>query len=206
MTKNTADQRRLALYARVSTTDQTTANQLPDLRRYVKQRGWAVTAEYVDHGISGAKASRPQLDQLMADGKQRRFDVVLVWRFDRFARSTQHLLAALEEFRALGIDFVSLHEAIDTSTPMGKMVFTICAAVAELERSIIVERVRAGIKRAQAEGTVVGRPRAAVDHRQVQQLRRDGLSVRAIAGRLNVSKSTVGALLKGQAVRKTSRR
>src|SRR5438105_181415 len=112
---------RAAIYARVSTSDQSADMQLAELRELVARRGWAVAAEFVDEGVSGTKASRPQLDRLMADARRRKFDLALVWRFDRFARSTTHLLSALEEFRSLGIDFVSLHEAVDTSTPMGKM-------------------------------------------------------------------------------------
>ncbi len=138
---------RVALYARVSTTDQSTDSQLLDLRRYVSERGWNSFKEYVDEGISGTKDSRPALNVLMNDAKKRRFDVVLVWRFDRFARSTKHLILALEEFRNLGIDFVSYQENIDTSSPLGSAIFTIISAVAQLERDIIAERVKAGLRR-----------------------------------------------------------
>ena len=125
---------RVAIYARVSTSDQSTEVQLLDLRRYVADRRWQVFEEYCDDGISGSKDSRPALNKLMDDARKRRFDVVLVWRFDRFARSTKHLILALEEFRNLGIDFISYQENIDTSSPLGGAIFTIISAVAQLER------------------------------------------------------------------------
>src|SRR5712691_7223338 len=134
---------RVALYARVSTINgqQDPEMQLRELRAYCTRRGWEISSEYVDR-ISGAKDKRPALDRLMADAHQRRFDAVVVWRFDRFARSVSHLLRALETFGALGVEFVSLREQVDTSTPVGKMMFTVLGAVAELERSLIVERVK----------------------------------------------------------------
>src|ERR1019366_174828 len=136
---------RAAIYARVSTTEQSTELQLRDLRHYATARG-IVANEYVDTGFSGAKQSRPALDRLMEDGRKRRFDCVLVWRFDRFARSTKHLLLALEEFRSLGIQFISYQENIDTTSPLGQALFTIVSAVAQLERDLIRERVRAGLR------------------------------------------------------------
>jgi DNA invertase Pin-like site-specific DNA recombinase len=150
-----------AIYARVSTANhgQDPEMQLRELREYSQRRGWEITQEYVDIGISGTKEKRPRLDKLLADAHRRHFDVVVVWRFDRFARSVSHLLRALENFRALGIEFVSLSEQIDTSTPTGKMIFTVLGAVAELERSLIVERVRAGLRNARAKGKKLGRPR-----------------------------------------------
>lgn len=192
-----ANTKRVALYARVSTSDQNTEMQLRELRQLCKPRGWRIVHEYVDLGVSGAKSSRPQLDALMADARNGTFEAVAVWKFDRFARSTTHLLAALEEFRALGIDFVSLRESIDTSTPMGKMVFTIVAAVAELERSLIQERVRAGVQRARADGKRFGRPRVGFDYRRAQDLNAAGQSVRQIATALGVSRSTVQRFLVG---------
>src|ERR1700685_2348248 len=124
--------------------------QVRELRDYCKRRGWKIGHEYIDEGISGAKESRPQLNKLLADAHLRRFDVVICWRFDRFARSVSHLLRALETFKALGIEFVSLSEQVDTSTPAGKLVFTVSGAVAELERSHIAERVRAGLRNARS--------------------------------------------------------
>src|SRR6202158_3351899 len=150
---------RAALYARVSTTGngQDPTMQTRELGEFCERRGWTL-AEYVDVGISGTKEKRPALDRLMADAHKRRFDVVVVWRFDRFARSVSHLLRALETFQALGIEFVSLSEQLDTSTPTGKMVFTVLGAVPELERSLIVERVKAGLRNARAKGKRLGRP------------------------------------------------
>jgi len=132
--------------------------QTGELQEYCERRGWTVTDQYVDVGISGSKEKRPELDRLLADAHHRRFDVVVVWKFDRFARSVRHLLKALETFQALGIEFVSLSEQLDTSTPTGKMVFTVLGAVAELERSLIVERVRSGMRNARAKGKRIGRP------------------------------------------------
>ncbi|MGH9745211.1 MAG: recombinase family protein [Candidatus Acidiferrales bacterium] len=163
--------------------------QLREVREYCVRRRLEVS-EYVDSGISGAKDSRPQLNQLMADAKKRRFDAVVVWRFDRFARSVSHLLRALEEFRSLGIEFVSLSEQVDTSTPTGKMVFTVLGAVAELERSLIAERVRAGLRNARAKGKRLGRPRKIADPREIVRLRAEGASWRAISTALGVSTAT----------------
>ena len=157
---------RAAIYARVSTTNhgQDVSMQTRDLEQFAQARGWRLVDSYLDLGISGSKDKRPQLDRLMADAHKRRFDIVIVWRFDRFARSVSHLLRALETFNALGIAFVSLSEQMDTTTPTGKMIFTVLGAVAELERSLIVERVRAGLRNARAKGKTPGRPRKIVDH------------------------------------------
>src|SRR5215510_12586385 len=184
---------RVGLYARVSTKNagQDPETQLLALREYAGHRGMTITDEYVDIGISGAKDRRPELDRLMTDARRRRFDVVLVARFDRFARSTKHLVLALEEFSSLGIDFVSLNESVDTSTPMGKMVFTVIGAVAELERSLIRERVVMGLDRAKRQGKKLGRPRTLVDREKVAALRAKGLSLRQIALELNVSKDKI---------------
>jgi len=174
-----------AIYARVSTTNgQDPEMQLRELRDYCQRRGWQVVTEYVDVGISGAKEKRPELDKLLADAHRRRFDAVVVWRFDRFARSVSHLL------RALGIEFVSLSEQVDTSTPTGKMIFTVLGAVAELERSLIAERVRAGLRNARAKGRRLGRPRKAVDASRVAQMRAQGASWRAIGAALRVAPRT----------------
>jgi DNA invertase Pin-like site-specific DNA recombinase len=182
-----------AVYARVSTSNngQSPEMQLRELREYCERRGWQAASEYVDVGISGTKEKRPALDRLLVDAHKRRFDVVAVWRFDRFARSVSHLLRALETFQALGIHFVSLSESVDTSTPTGKMVFTVLGAVAELERSLIVERVRAGLRNARAKGKKLGRPRAAVDAARIGQLRSQGSSIREIANELGYTRSLV---------------
>jgi DNA invertase Pin-like site-specific DNA recombinase len=184
---------RVALYARVSTKDngQDPETQLLALRECVKARGLEIFDEYVDVGISGSKESRPALDRLMADARRGRFDAVLVARFDRFARSTRHLVMALEEFNALGVNFISLSESIDTSTPMGKMVYTVIAAVAELERSLIRERVIMGLQRAKAQGKKLGRPKVNISEDQLLSLYQAGLSSRQIAKQLGLSPSTV---------------
>ena len=181
---------RIAIYARVSTSDQSSESQLLDLRRYVSDRGWQSYKEYCDNGISGTKDSRPALDELMNDARKRRFDVVLVWRFDRFARSTRHLINALEEFKNLGIDFVSFQENIDTSSPLGSAIFTIISAVAQLERDIIAERVKAGLRRARENGKKLGRPRVAADADKIAALRAQGRSWREIAEELGIGKGT----------------
>jgi DNA invertase Pin-like site-specific DNA recombinase len=186
---------RIALYARVSTTDkgQDPEMQLRELREYSQRRGWNVASEYVDVGVSGAKDSRPRLNQLMLDVKKRKFDAVVVWKFDRFARSVSHLLRALEEFKTLGVEFISFSESIDTSTPVGKMTFTVLGAVAELERSLIVERVRAGVRNARAKGKRLGRPKVTVDAAAVASMRAAGHSYRSVAATLGVSVGTVHA-------------
>lgn len=180
-----------AVYARVSTNNgQNPEMQLRELQGYCQRRGWEVTREYVDVGISGAKEKRPELDRLLADAHRRHFDAVVVWRFDRFARSVSHLLRALETFRSLGIEFVSLSEQVDTSTPTGKMIFTVLGAVAELERSLIAERVRAGLRNARAKGKRLGRPRKVIDPGVIGRLRAQGASWRAVGRALGVSPAT----------------
>jgi DNA invertase Pin-like site-specific DNA recombinase len=179
---------RVAIYARVSTANngQDPTMQTRELHEYCEPRGWTLTGEYVDVGISGTKERRPELDHLMVDAHRRRFDVVAVWTFDRMARSVSHLLRALETFNSLGIEFVSLSESLDTSTPAGKMVFTVLGAVAELERSLIVERVMAGLRNAKAKGKRLGRPQTVVDVRKVATLREQGRSWPQIAKQLGI--------------------
>jgi DNA invertase Pin-like site-specific DNA recombinase len=183
---------RTAIYARVSTANhgQNSSMQTRELREYCDRRGWKLAGEYVDEGISGSKDSRPELNRLMADAHRRRFDAVVVWRFDRFARSVSHLLRALENFKALGIEFVSLSEQVDTSTPTGKMVFTVLGAVAELERSLIAERVKAGLRNARSKGKRLGRPRVVVDGARVRALRAEGYSWREITAETGISKGS----------------
>jgi DNA invertase Pin-like site-specific DNA recombinase len=182
--------KRVAVYTRVSTGDQNADLQKNELTEYCQWRKMEITEIYSDV-MSGAKDRRPALDRLMADARRGKFDVVAVWRFDRFARSTSHLLRALEEFAALGIDFVSLKESIDTSTPTGKMVFTVLAAVAELERSTITERVRAGQRAAKRRGVRFGRPTVEVDTDRALKLRKQGLSWRDISAEVGVPKDTL---------------
>jgi DNA invertase Pin-like site-specific DNA recombinase len=185
----------VALYARVCTADQSCDSQLDDLRRYAKQR-FEIIHEYIDTGINGAQRHRPSLDVLMADARQKRFDVVLVWKFDRFACSLKHLIDSLEDFNALGIDFVSYTEGVDTTTPNGRLLFHMVGAVAQFERDLIADRVRAGIAHAKAIGKRIGRPPAEIDLEQVRALRNQNLSLRKIAKILNVPVSRVRRALK----------
>ena len=184
---------RVAIYGRVSTTNhgQDVSMQTRELEQFAQARGWHLVDSYLDIGISGSKDKRPELDRLMADAHKRRFDVVVVWRFDRFARSVSHLLRALETFNALGIAFVRLSEQMDTTTPTGKMIFIVLGAVAELERSLIVERVKAGLRNARAKGKCLGRPKRIVDASKIATLRAAGLSWAKIAGRLDLGEGTV---------------
>ena len=182
---------RVALYCRVSTKDQSCDLQVRDLRAFCAARKFAIFRTYIDAGESGAKNSRPELNNLMADARKRKFDSVIVWRFDRFARSTKHLLLALEEFRSLGVQFISFQENIDTSSPLGQALFTIVAAVAQLERDLIRERVNAGIRHARACGKLLGRPRRIVDREELVRLKEEGASLREIAKKLQLGYGTV---------------
>ncbi len=190
---------KVALYTRVSTMDQSVEMQTLDLKRYCDQRGFEVFKEYCDQGVSGTKDRRPALDELVADAKKMKFDVVLVWRFDRFARSTKHLITALEEFRHLGIEFISYHENIDTSSPLGKAMFTIVSAIAELERNILLERVRAGLRRARENGVILGRPQKLnLNVEEIKEMRKKGLSFRQIGKLIKVSPALVHKTLASQ--------
>ena len=186
---------RIGIYARVSTRDQSCELQLRDLRTYSAARGFDLVREYVDVGQSGAKDSRPELNKLMDYARKRQFDAIIVWRFDRFARSTKHLLTALEEFRSLGIQFISYQENVDTSTPLGQALFTIVSAVAQLERELIRERVSAGIRNARANGKQLGRPKSGVDRERILVLKAQGHSLRQISTTLGVGYGTVRARL-----------
>ncbi len=186
---------RIAIYARVSTKDQSCELQVRDLRAYCAARGFDLVREYVDVGQSGAKDSRPELNKLMDDARKRQFDAIVVWRFDRFARSTKHLLTALEEFRSLGIQFISYQENIDTSSPLGQALFTIVSAVAQLERDLIRERVSAGIRNARANGKKLGRPIRTVDPGRILEMRAEGQTLEQIAENLGIGYGTVRARL-----------
>jgi len=182
--------KRVGCYLRVSTNEQTVENQRNDLRIYCKARGWDDVIEYSDTGISGTRERRPGLDHLMSEVKSRRVDVVVVAAFDRLGRSVRHLVETLELLRHLDVEFISLREQIDTGSPLGQAVFTIIAAIAQLERSLIVERVRAGLRRARAEGKRLGRPRLKVDERQLRIVASQKLPVRAASKLLGVSPSS----------------
>ncbi|GAX60923.1 transposon Tn552 DNA-invertase binR [Candidatus Scalindua japonica] len=183
--------KKVGIYARVSTKDQSVDMQLNDLERYSKERGLGIFKVYKDNGVSGTKETRPALSELMNDAKKRKFDTVLVWRFDRFARSTKHLVGALHEFRNLGIDFISYQENIDTSSPLGEAIFTIISAMSKLERDIIAERVKGGLRKAKANGKKLGRPKNIVDTEKVIEYRKKNKSIRLIAKELNLSKGAV---------------
>jgi DNA invertase Pin-like site-specific DNA recombinase len=182
---------RAAIYARVSTNNgQDPHMQIRELREYCKRRGWEIAGEYVDAGVSGAKEHRPQLDALLAVCRKRRADAVVVYRYDRFARSLRQLVNALEEFRSLGIEFISLHEGVDTSTPNGRLVFGIFASIAEFERELIRDRVKSGIAAARSKGKRLGRPRVIVDVARIVGLRDSGASWSAITRQLGLSAGT----------------
>jgi DNA invertase Pin-like site-specific DNA recombinase len=172
--------------------------QLRELRDYCQRRGWEVAGEYVDAGVTGVKEQRPELDLLLAECRKRRVDAVVVYRYDRFARSLRQLVNALEEFRALGIEFVSIHEGVDTSTPNGRLVFGIFASIAEFERELIRERVRSGLAAARARGKRIGRPRKTVDAAKIARLRASGASWRTIAAQLGVSVGTAYNVAQGR--------
>jgi DNA invertase Pin-like site-specific DNA recombinase len=185
---------RAALCARVSTHNgQDPTMQRLELQEYCERRGWEVSGQFVDVGVSGATERRPQLDQLLAACRKRRFDAVIVYRFDRFARSLRQLVNALGEFEALGIQFISLHEGVDTSTPNGRLVFGIFASIAEFERELIRDRVRSGIAAARARGKRLGRPRREVDVLRVAALRAGGMSWRDVGRELGVGVATARA-------------
>jgi DNA invertase Pin-like site-specific DNA recombinase len=189
---STYPQIRAALYARVSTTNgQNPEIQLEELRQYCVRRGWTVAGEYVDRGISGSREQRPELDRLLALCRKRQADAVVVYRYDRFARSLRQLVNALEEFRSLGVDFVSLHEGVDTSTPNGRLVFGIFATIAEFERELIRDRVRSGLASAKARGKRLGRPRVVVNAQHIASLRAEGRSWAEIAAEAGVGQGTV---------------
>ena len=182
---------RAAIYARVSTNNgQDPTMQTRELREYCERRGWEMEGEYVDTGISGAKERRPQLDALLVACRKRRVDAVIVYRYDRFARSLRQLVNALEEFRSLGIEFISLHEGVDTSTPNGRLVFGIFASITEFERELIRDRVKSGIAAARSKGKGLGRPKVIADAARIAQLRASGASWSAITEQLGISAGT----------------
>jgi DNA invertase Pin-like site-specific DNA recombinase len=185
---------KVAVYARVSTHDQTAENQLIELRRYVDARGWSAV-EYVDHGVSGAKDRRPALDQLVADVRRHRVEAVVCWRLDRLGRNLRHLVLLLDDWQARGVAFVTLGEGIDTSTPAGRLVAGVLGSIAEFERARIQERIMAGLARARAQGKRIGRPRATPLSTNAPA----GLTVRQAAAVWGVSKSTAARRLRGGA-------
>ena len=190
--------KRIGLYARVSTNNgQDPEVQLRELREFCQRRGFEIVEEFVDKGISGSRERRPALDKLMVACRKRLVDAVVVYRYDRFARSLRQLVNALEEFRALGIEFISLHEGVDTSTPNGKLVFGIFASIAEFERELIRDRVRSGLAAARAKGRSIGRPRVAVNALRIASLRDQGRSWAEITRETGISKGTAQRAVSG---------
>ena len=188
--------KKAVLYARVSTPDQHLENQILDLRKLAAQRGFEVVREYCDRGVSGSKAKRPGLDTMIADARRGEFSVVLVAAFDRIARSTKNFLEIVDELHALNIEFISAREAIDTTGAMGRMFITMIGSIAELERSLIVERIRAGMRRAKLEGQRLGRAPLNVDRAAIVRDRLSGMSLTQTAKRHKVSRATVVRLAK----------
>ncbi len=195
---NQVNQIRVALYARVSTTNhgQDVGMQLGELREYAKHRGFQVVEEYTDIGVSGGKDSRPALNQMLADARMRKFDAIVIWRLDRLGRSLRHLVNLLADLESLGIALISLKDSLDFSTPSGRLMFQLVSAFSEFERNVIRERVQAGLKHAQAKGKKLGRPKVAVDTSKVMQLRAEGQSIARIAKQLGVSTGTIHSSMK----------
>jgi DNA invertase Pin-like site-specific DNA recombinase len=187
--------KRAALNSRVSTYDQTPQTQILDLRQMAAQRGYAIVKEYIDK-ISGVKAKRPGLDAMMADARRGQFDVVMTWACDRIARSTRHFLEVLDELNRISVEFVSFRESIDTAGPLGRAIVIIIGAVAELERNLIIERVRAGMRRARLEGQHIGRRPLLLDNVAIQRDRQHGQSIRQIAKDHRISTATVQRVLR----------
>ena len=188
--------KRAALYLRVSTVDQHPETQLHDLRQLAAQRGFEIVEEFTDHGVSGTRVRRPALDRMMTAARRGQFDIVVVWASDRLARSVRHFLEVLDELNRLNIEFVSFREQLDTGGPLGRAVVVIISAIAELERSLIVERVRAGLRRARLEGRRLGRPPLDINAAAVRADRGRGMSLSQLAKTYHISRSSVGRLLR----------
>ncbi|HTS18027.1 MAG TPA: recombinase family protein [Verrucomicrobiae bacterium] len=180
-----------ALYLRVSKAGQKTQNQALELRRVCERQGWRISKVYEDAGISGATRERPALDQMLADASERKFDVVLVWKIDRLARSTSHLVDILMRLKTAEVGFCSATEAIDTTSPQGRMLLTFLGAIAEFERELISERIKAGLSRTRSNGTRLGRPRVGFDLARALRLRDSGLGYKQVARQLNVPRTTL---------------
>ena len=182
---------RVAVYARVSTSDQTTENQLRALREHAARAGWTIVATFTDHAISGTRERRPGLDALMADARRRKFDLIAVAALDRLGRNLRHLVTLLDELQHLGVGLVSLREALDLTSPIGRAMFALVGVLAEVERAWIVERTHAGLRRARAQGKRLGRPRVITDAGKLRQMLANGVSHRAAARTLKVSEGTI---------------
>jgi DNA invertase Pin-like site-specific DNA recombinase len=187
--------KRAVLYVRVSTPDQSIEPQLLDLRQMAAARGYEIVREYSDK-LSGTKSKRPGLDALLSDAQRHRFDVVMVWAFDRMARSVRHFLEVLDELNQLNIEFVSFRESVDTSGPLGRAMVVIVGAIAELERNLIVERVKAGMRRAKLDGRQIGRSRLHMNREQIVHDRRSGMSLTQVAKKHGISRASVCRVMK----------
>jgi DNA invertase Pin-like site-specific DNA recombinase len=187
--------KRAALYVRVSTVEQHPETQLRDLREYAQRRGLSIAGEYVDRGVSGSKARRPALDRMLSDARRRCFDALVVWSCDRLARSTKHFLGVLDELDSSGVQFVSLREAFDTTGALGRAFLGIVAVLGEMEKALLVERVKSGMARARAEGRQIGRARLDVNRQQVIADRRSGLSLTNVAKKHGISRASVCRLM-----------
>jgi DNA invertase Pin-like site-specific DNA recombinase len=195
---------RVAIYARVSTqAGQNPAMQTRELREFAERRGWTITGEFIDLGVSGSRDRRPQLDMLMDLARIRKIDVILTWKLDRWGRSLKHLVNSLAELEALGVAFVALRDNLDLSTPAGRLMFHVIGAMAEFERSLIQERVRAGIRNARSKGQRLGRPSVTLDRSKIAVLRSQGHSLRAIAAELGCSHALVNKTLANMRATKT---
>ena len=189
---------RVGIYARISTTDQRCSQQLRDLRQYVQARGWELEGEYVDHGLSGRKDSRPAMDRLLQAARQRAVDVIVVWKLDRWGRSMSHFVASVQELRRFGVRFIAITQGIDTdeSNPTSKLTLNLLAAFAEFEHELMVERTRAGLARARREGRIGGRRPLVIDRGKLQRLAEEGRSTREIGAALGISAATVSRILR----------
>ena len=186
--------KRIAIYARVSTDRQSTESQLNALREYASKRAWAISKEYIDEGYTGSNTKRPAFNAMMADARKRKFDVLLVYKLDRLSRSLKDLITTLDDLKSMGIDFISYDNGLDTTTPTGRLIFNVVGAVAEFEKDIIRERVRAGLENAKRKGKRLGRPPVSshlVD--EAKKLRSEGMSFRQIGKQLGIPESTVRA-------------
>ena len=189
---------RVAIYGRVSTDGQSVDLQVNELREYAARRNWHIVEEYLDVGVSGTKESRPALNRLMADARQRKFDILFVWKIDRFGRSLKHLVNRLAELESLGVAFVSLRDSLELSSPAARLMAQLLGAISEFERSLITERVRAGIRNARSKGRRLGRPRLVVDHGRISHLRANGASLRRISEQLGISLGSVHRALRSK--------
>lgn len=195
---------KIGIYARVSTTDQDCSQQISALREYAAARQWDIQGEYIDHGVSGAKDSRPAMNRLMDAARRRAIDTIVCWKIDRWGRSMPHFVASVQELRSLGVRFVAVTQGVDTdeSNPASKLMVTLLAAFAEFERELIVERTLAGLQRARREGRIGGRPKLIVDRKKVQAMSKAGQTTREIGESLGISAASVHRILKKQGVTK----